>query len=78
MNSNKGVYLELYNNKNATFLPNVLFDMRKLWNIDNYMNNLSLKAGGYIDDWKNIYSIIKIYDTISFKFLNEKNLITTI
>lgn len=78
MNSNKGVYLELYDKKNATYLPNILFDMRFKWNINDYMNNLSLKAGGNIDSWKNIDSIIKIYDTISFKFLNDTNTLTTI
>jgi len=62
-----GMLLHLPNNKSATFLP-VVVRNSPIWNIEDYMERLSLKAGGNKLDWKNKNSMIKIYKTKSFKW----------
>ena len=41
------------------------------------MNNLSIKAGGDINDWKNKDSKMKIYNSISFKYIPYNDTIIT-
>ena len=51
LDSNQGIYLTLEDGKSATFLP-IVSRQKPKWNIETYMNQLSLKAGGHFDDWK--------------------------
>ena len=59
----KGMYLKIYNNNTATFLPSVAQDNKNIWSIEDYMNTLSLKSGSNKLDWKNDNSFMYIYDT---------------
>jgi len=59
----KGMYLKIYNNNTATFLPSVAKDNENIWSIEDYMNTLSLKSGSNKLDWKNDNSFMYIYDT---------------
>lgn len=75
LNDNKGMYLKLYNNNTATFLPCVAEDNKKNWSIDDYMNNLSLKSGSDKSDWKHDNSVMYIYDTKKIIYNNKLNYI---
>jgi AmmeMemoRadiSam system protein B len=72
-NGKEGILLTLYNGKSATFLPVVAKDNLNKWSKYDYMDNLSIKASGNKDDWKNKDSKIKIYKSIVFKYncINE-------
>jgi len=67
-----GMFLSLYNGNSATFLPIVAKDNIDIWDTNKYMNLLTLKAGGHIDDWKNDNSKMSIYKTIIFKYYNNQ------
>lgn len=75
LNDNKGMYLKLYNNNTATFLPCVAEDNKQKWSIDDYMNNLSLKSGSDKSDWKNDNSFMYIYNTKKIIYNNKLNYI---
>ena len=72
-NGKEGILLTLYNGKSATFLPVVAKDNLNKWSKYDYMDNLSIKASGNKDDWKNKDSKIKIYKSTVFKYncINE-------
>lgn len=72
-NGKEGILLSLYNGKSATFLPIVAKDNLNKWSKYDYMDNLSIKASGNKDDWKNKESKIKIYKSTVFKYncINE-------
>lgn len=63
MDGKHGMFLQLQNGRGATYLPIVAKEFTD-WTIEDYMNSLTRKAGGYKDDWKK--GIIKIYRTISY------------
>ena len=73
LNDNKGMYIKLYNNNTATFLPCVAEDNKQKWSIDDYMNNLSLKSGSDKSDWKNDNSFMYIYNTKKIIYDNKLN-----
>lgn len=73
LNDNKGMYIKLYNNNTATFLPCVAEDNKQKWSIDDYMNNLSLKSGSDKSDWKNDNSFMYIYNTKKIIYNNKLN-----
>lgn len=73
-----GMLLTLNNGNSATFLPVVANDNKNKWSIEDYMNYLSLKAGGNINDWKHKDSTMKIYNSISFKYIPTNNSIISI
>ena len=74
-NGKEGILLNLYNDKSSTFLPVVAKDNINRWSIIDYIDNLSIKASGYKEDWKNKDSKIKIYKTTVFKYNSVKNCI---
>lgn len=63
---NHGIYLKTVSGS-ATFLPVVARDNMD-WSIQKYMEQLSSKATGNKDTWKNPLSRIKIYKSRSFIF----------
>lgn len=69
MDGKQGIYLMLKDRKDmftkraATYLP-VVARENKDWSIDEYMNSLSKKAGGELNEWKN--GKIKIYTSTSY------------
>ena len=67
------MYIKLYNNNTATFLPCVAEDNKQKWSIDDYMNNLSLKSGSDKSDWKNDNSFMYIYNTKKIIYDNKLN-----
>tara|TARA_Y100000389_G_scaffold204443_1_gene257022 strand:+ start:5510 stop:6010 length:501 start_codon:yes stop_codon:yes gene_type:complete len=78
LSESNGIFLKLYNNNNATYLPIVAIENKDIWSVEDYMNNLSIKAGGNKEDWKIKGTIIKKYNSISFKYINETNTITVL
>jgi len=62
-----GVYLKLYNGKSATYLPTVSLQFND--NFNNYISSLSRKAGGRNNDWKKSGSKVKLYNSISYKYI---------
>ena len=62
-----GVYLKLYNGKSATYLPTVALQFND--NFNNYISSLSRKAGGRNNDWKKSGSKVKLYNSISYKYI---------
>jgi len=67
------MYLKLYNNNTATFLPSVAEDNENIWSIEDYMNTLSLKSGSNKLDWKNDNSFMYIYDTKKIIYNTQTN-----
>tara|TARA_B100001093_G_C26729861_1_gene971749 strand:- start:141 stop:1208 length:1068 start_codon:yes stop_codon:yes gene_type:complete len=65
--SKKGVHLTINDNvqKSATYLPIVAAENHN-WTLEEYMGNLSKKAGGKWDSWDSPDSQIKIYKTYVF------------
>ncbi len=78
LSESNGIFLKLYNNNNATYLPIVAIENKDIWTVEDYMNNLSIKAGGNKEDWRIKGTIIKKYNSISFKYINETNTITVL
>ncbi len=78
LSESNGIFLKLYNNNNATYLPVVAIENKDIWSVEDYMNNLSIKAGGNKEDWKIKGSKIKKYNSISFKYINETDTITVL
>ena len=73
-----GMLLQLNREKGATYLPSVARDHKDQWNITNYMEDLSKKAGGSKNDWKKPDSIMKIYQTTSYIYDPIKNKVISI
>lgn len=69
LDGKQGVFLTLKNksgvflNRSATYLP-VVAKENKHWTVEEYMNNLSKKAGGISGEWKN--GKIKLYSSTSY------------
>lgn len=51
LDGTQGMYLTMESGNSATFLPLVARN-NPSWNIDTYLNHLSVKAGGRNNDWK--------------------------
>ena len=62
-----GIYLKLYNGYSATYLPTVSLQFND--NFNNYISSLSRKAGGNSNDWKKTGSKVKLYNSISYKYI---------
>lgn len=73
LDGNYGVYLKIAENKVATFLPCVAEENKDKLSINEYMQYLSIKAGGEKDDWKNEDSLMYIYKCSSYIYEPETN-----
>ena len=69
-----GMLLFLNNrNSTVTYLPTVAEENKNIWSIADYMNNLTIKGGGDVNDWLKNENIMKLYKTSIIKYNNIEN-----